>query len=211
MMKRLLLIVSLIASVVAISALSMVISRNEVIHVLDNKRLQHKASAAFSFCKNNNLDTTYCILIDMRVHSGNNRMVVWDFATDKMIDQGMVSHGCCDLPWGSDMSKTNPLFSNVPDSHCSSLGKYKIGKRGYSQWGIHVNYKLHGLEALNSKAYDRFIVLHSWDAVPEEECFPNGTPEGWGCPAVSNAFMKRLDERLKNKSKDVLLWVFLDE
>jgi hypothetical protein len=209
-MKRLLIFALITVSTFGVLAITKLYYVPEAIISLDINRLKEKGAIAFEFCKNHKLDTTYCILIDMSIHSGKNRIVVWDFKSDQIMDQGLVSHGCCDLPWGGDLSRTNPEFKNIPDSHCSSLGKYSIGKRGYSQWGINVNYKLHGLESTNNLAYERIIVLHSWVAIPEEECFPNGTPEGWGCPAVSNEFMKRLDEKLKHKSKDVLLWIFYD-
>ena len=45
--------------------------------------------------------------------------------------------------------------------------------------------QLHGLEETNQSAYDRIIVLHSWDMMSDEEIYPEGSPEGWGCPAVS--------------------------
>ena len=72
------------------------------------------------------------------------------------------------------------------------------------------NYKMHGLESSNSKAYERTIVLHSWDDIPHEEVYPSGTPEGWGCPAVSNDFMKVIDAKLQKASKNVLLWVYVE-
>ena len=116
----------------------------------------------------------------MSIHSGKKRLFLYDLKDKKIVQSGLCSHGCGEAPWGEDETKETPLFSNVPDSHLSSIGKYRIGKRGYSNWGIHVNYKLHGLEATNSKAYSRFIVLHSWDAIEDEETFPQGAPEGWG-------------------------------
>ena len=144
-----------------------------------------KAKEALEFCKSNHYNTEFCVLVDMRIHSGKNRMFVWDFET-----------------------KTAPVFSNTPDSHLSSLGKFKIGDRGYSQWGINVNYKLHGLEKTNKNAYKRYIVLHSWEMVSDNPTYPEGTPEGWGCPAVSNEMMKQLDKKLKTSTKHVLFWVF---
>lgn len=180
----------------------------EARYELDYARIKAKAKQALIYCKENKLETNYCFLLDMSIHSGRERFFIWDFLKDTLIEKGMVSHGCGDNPWGYDFSKSNPIFSNTPESHLSSLGKYKIGARGYSQWGINVNYKLHGLESTNSKAYERYIVLHSWEMIPNNPIYPSGTPEGWGCPAVSNDFMKRLDERLKNKSKDVLLWIY---
>ena len=104
-------------------------------------------------------------------------------------------------------TKTSPVFSNVEDSHCSSLGKYRIGERGKSQWGIGVKYSLYGLEKTNKLAMKRAIVLHSWKSVPDKEVFPDGTPEGWGCPAVSNNFMKKIDAILQKSGRPVLLWV----
>lgn len=144
----------------------------------------------------------------MSVHSGLYRGFVWNFKTNKVDDKFLVSHGCCDQQWSGEKTKTNPKFSNVPDSHCSSLGKYKIAERGYSNWGIHINYKLDGLEASNSNARKRVIVLHSWEVISDEEVYPKGTPEGWGCPAVSNNTMRRLDSTLKQADKSVLMWVY---
>lgn len=166
-----------------------------------------KIQVAKKYCAANNLDTSYCILIDMNIHSGKERLYVYDFRSDSIIHSGLVSHGCGSHPWSEDYSKTNPTFSNVPESHQSSIGKYRIGKRGWSNWGINVNYKLHGLESTNSKAYERLIVLHGWYAVQDSSTFPMGTPEGYGCPAVSNNTMRFLDAKLKGKKKDVLLWI----
>lgn len=167
-----------------------------------------KASEALAFCKKRGYNTQMCVLIDMSIHSGKKRLVVWDFTHDSLMHRFMVSHGCCNMPWSLDWSKDNPSFSNKDGSHCSSLGKYKIGERGYSNWGINVKYALHGLEASNSNAYQRVIVLHSWEEVPQEEVYPKGTPEGWGCPTLSNADLRVLDPLLKASKKPVLLWIY---
>ena len=50
-------------------------------------------------------------------------------------------------------------------------------------------------------------MLHSWEEIPNDEVFPKGTPEGWGCPAVSNEAMREIDKILKQSKKPVLLWV----
>ena len=122
----------------------------------------------------------------------------------------LVGHGCGDNVWSTDTTKDNPTFSNVEDSHRSSLGKYKIGARAYSEWGVNIKYLMHGLEESNSNALKRFIVFHSWEAVSDEEVFPNGTPEGWGCPTISNASFKIIDPMLQKASKPVLMWIFDD-
>jgi len=167
-----------------------------------------KAIEALQYCKQKGFNTEFCVLVDMSVHSGKNRLIIWQFKNDSIIKSGLCSHGCCDSEWGVDETKTNPTFNNIPESHCSSLGKFKIGKRGYSNWGINVNYKLHGLEETNSKAYSRLIVLHSWDEVMNYEVYPEGTAEGWGCPAVSNELLRFLDKKLKTNNKPTLLWIY---
>jgi hypothetical protein len=144
----------------------------------------------------------------MGMHSGLPRLWLWDFNAGKVIAEGLVSHGCCDNPWGEDDSKESPIFSNVPDSHCSSLGKYLLGKRGVSSWGVKINYLMHGLEKTNSKATARDIVFHSWGNVSDKAVYPAGTPEGWGCPAVSDNFFMKIDPYVRNSPKPVLFWMF---
>jgi hypothetical protein len=72
--------------------------------------------------------------------------------------------------------------------------------------GIKVNYLLQGKEKTNSNAVNRAIVLHSWEAISNDEIYPEGAPEGWGCPAVSNESMKEIDEILK-RNKNLLMWI----
>lgn len=179
-----------------------------VVPGLNYQRLKKYAGEAREYCSRNKMNIEICLLADMSIHSGKERFVVWDFNKDTVRTSGLVSHGCSDHPWGKDRSKDDPVFSNKQNSHCSSLGKYKIGTRGYSQWGMHVKYLMHGLEATNSNALSREIVLHSWDAISDHEVYPDGTPAGWGCPAVSNKFMAELDLVLKDKNGPVLLWIF---
>lgn len=161
---------------------------------------------AKSYCKKNNLNQSKFILIDLDLHSGLKRFFVYDLKKETLSKSYMVSHGCGDNMWSWTSSKEKAPISNEPDSHCSSIGKYVIGSRGVSQWGIKVNYVLIGKEKTNSNAIKRAIVLHSWEKISSEEVYPKGTPEGWGCPAVSNESMKEIDVILK-ANKKMLLWV----
>jgi hypothetical protein len=170
--------------------------------------LQNKAMEAEQYCLRNDFNTDFCMLIDMGLHSGLKRFYIWNFNRSEITHSYLVSHGCCSNIWSRDFTKNNPTFSNVSGSHCSSLGKYKIGQRGYSNWGIHIKYLLHGLEPSNSNAQKRDIVFHSWDLVPNEEVHPRGTPEGWGCPALSNESFKIVDQLLQQSSKPVLMWIY---
>jgi hypothetical protein len=184
------------------------IKSNKANEVPPNAQLLSKSNLAKAYCIQHKFDTNFCCLLDLSQHSGNNRFVIWDFKTSSIIKQFPVSHGCGDSLWGADFSKTNPQFSNEFESHCSSIGKYKIGKRGYSNWGINIKYLLHGLESTNSNAMARTIVLHSWEAVSDSSTYPFGTPEGWGCPAISNNQMLFLDSMLKNAKQPVLMWLY---
>lgn len=171
--------------------------------------LKAKAVLALQFCQKNNYHTRFCILADMKVHSGIKRLFVWDFQKDTIQYSCLVGHGCGDHPWSLDRSKTNPKFSNTHGSHLSSLGKYKIGQRGSSEWGVKTKYTLHGLDSTNSNAAPRFIVFHSWEMVPDEEIYPSGCAEGWGCPTISNQSFEYIDSLLKSSKKPVLLWMYI--
>jgi hypothetical protein len=167
-----------------------------------------KAEEALAYCKTKGMHTGFCVLIDMSLHSGRKRFHVWDFQKDSAVYSFLVGHGCCSNPWRADYSKDNPTFSNVEGSHCSSLGRYKIGARAYSSWGVQTKYFLHGLDSSNSNAYERQIVFHSWEAISDEEVYPNGTPEGWGCPVISNKSFELIDPMLKAVTKPVLMWIY---
>lgn len=162
---------------------------------------------AKKYCKENNFNQEYYFLIDLSVHSGKNRFYVYDFKKKKITDKNLVTHGACDHFEVNSMKYSKAKFSDKTDSHCSMKGKYKIGKRDYSSWGINVKYWLDGLETSNKTAVERVVVLHSWEKVANKEIFPLYSPLSWGCPAVSDAFMRKLDKKLKSANKPVLLWI----
>lgn len=162
---------------------------------------------AKEFCMKNQYNEDYYFLVDLSVHSGKNRFFIYDFATKKVLDKNLVTHGSCDQFEENPDKWEKVKFDNRVDSHCSMKGKYKIGSRDYSSWGINVKYWLHGLEASNKNAVKRVVVLHSWNAVKNQEIYPRYSPLSWGCPAVSNEFMDKLDERIQKSKKPVLLWI----
>lgn len=151
------------------------------------------------------MDTTICFLVNMSIHSGKNRFFVWDFSKNTLVNSGLCCHGM-----GGGSTEEKPVFSNWEGSYCTSLGKYATGKRAYSQWGIHVHYKLKGLESSNSNAFKRIVVLHSFDPIEEHEIYPEHLPMGWslGCPVVDNKMMRSIDNILQKKKKPVLLWIY---
>lgn len=171
------------------------------------KNYASKHTEALVFCKKKQYCEDYYFLVDLSVHSGKKRFYVYDFKQKKITDSNLVTHGSCDAFDDNDTKYEKAKFSNRNDSHCSSIGKYKVGKRDYSTWGINVKYWLEGLEETNNNAAQRVVVLHSWEAVSNVEIYPQYTPLSWGCPAVSDNFMTRLDAKLQKTGKPVLLWV----
>lgn len=177
---------------------------------IDTQKIKRKAKEAYQYVGSKNMSKDWCILIDMSLHSGVKRWIQWDFKHNKIISEAITTHGCGTKNWANDHSKTKPSFSNIPESHLSSLGKYRIGERGHSSWGIGVKYILHGLDTTNNNAAKRFIVLHSWEKVSDAITYPKGAPESWGCPAVSNAYMQYIDKEIQAVKKPILLWIFTD-
>ncbi|GHV57425.1 hypothetical protein FACS1894182_06220 [Bacteroidia bacterium] len=167
--------------------------------------LQLKADSAFIFCKKNGMNTDFCMLVDMRIPSGKFRFFLWDFKNDSILKQSLCAHG-----YGQSSTQKTPVFSNVPGSYCTSLGKYKTGIKSPSQWGIGIHYKLHGLEPANSNAYKRIVVLHSYLYIPEIEIDPEHIPLGYsqGCPVISNETMTLVHQLLQEQKKSTLLWIY---
>ena len=175
--------------------------------VLDMDKYERYAAKALAYCKQKGLNQEFFYLVDMGLHSGYKRFHVWDFKKSELVKSYMVSHGCGKLPWSSTFSKEKPRFSNEEGSYLSSLGRYIIKERGVSEWGIKVKYLIHGIDKTNSNALKRAVVLHSWEQVPDDEVFPEGTPEGWGCPAVSNESMREMDAMLQSAGSSTLMWM----
>lgn len=170
-----------------------------------SNKIHQKGKEAKAFCKKHKMNTNFCFLMDVSEHSGKNRFYIYNFKTNTISHSGLVCHGV-----GKNSTQTKPVYSNVVGSNCTSLGKYKIGKRSYSNWGINIHYKMHGLESSNSNAFKRHVVLHSYDYVSETEIYPLHLTMGWsqGCPVVANNLMKEIDKLLKASSKPSLIWIF---
>lgn len=140
-------------------------------------------------------------LVDMKIMSGQNRFFIYDLKKDKIVDEGLVAHGC-----GSETGVANQLkFSNVNKSLATSLGKYSIGESYNGQFGK--AYKLYGLDKSNSNAFLRSIVLHKFNKMPYNE---QTTPvcNSYGCPMVNEIYFKRIEKILDSSEKDILLDIY---
>lgn len=67
---------------------------------------------ALSYCKTNNLNVEFFILIDFGIHSGLKRFFILDLNKKLVTRSFLVSHGCGNATWGSDLTKNSPKFSN---------------------------------------------------------------------------------------------------
>lgn len=169
------------------------------------QRLKEKAVEAKMYCKEKGFDLHYCFLVDFSIHSGKYRFFIWDFKGDSVKCASLCAHG-----YGMKSTIDKPVYSNVEGSHCSSLGKYKVGSRSYSKWGIKLCTISCRLKRTNSNAFKRYVVLHSYTPVPAEEVYPSYLALGIseGCPVICDSVMKEADKLLKVAKKPLLLWIF---
>jgi len=167
------------------------------------ERLKAQGQSIAAYAKANNYNTELVFLMDMTLPSGKNRFFVYNLKKDEVEAASLVTHGFGSNKYEND----DPLeFSNVPESKKTSLGRYKIGKSYFGQFGL--AYRLYGLDSTNDKAFERDIVLHSHKRVPEKETFPGYIIVSSGCPTVSPAFLGKLDNYIKASKKPILLWIY---
>lgn len=150
---------------------------------------------------NHTYNTKIAFFVDMKIKSGKNRFFVYDLANDKIVDEGLVAHGC-----GSETEiKGNLKFSNELKSNATSLGRYAIGKAYNGMFGK--SYRLYGLDETNNNALKRAVVLHSYSAVPEEEQ-EYYISRSHGCPMVSEVFFKRLEKIIDGSKSSIILNIY---
>ena len=158
-----------------------------------NTELKLKEYALKNKCNQN-----YAFVIDMRIPSYKKRFFVYNLKKDSLINAGFVAHGT-----GSETFRGELVFSNVPDSRCSSLGKYKIGGSYKGMWGF--SYKLQGLDSTNNKAFERAIVLHGHACIPDEQINDWPICFSYGCPMVSPTFLQKLKGYISKQGKTPIL------
>lgn len=146
-------------------------------------------------------NNTIAFVIDMHLESGKNRFFVINLNNDSIMDAGLVTHGRCNQNW-----LRGRKYGNEVGCGCTSLGLYKIGSAYKGRFGL--AYKLHGLDSTNSNAFQRFVVLHSMECVPESETYPYPICQSDGCPTVSPGFLKKLQVILDSSAKPVLLYIY---
>jgi len=122
--------------------------------------------------------------INYNLPSNRERFFVLDLEQCMIVQRGLACSG-------KQNEEGRVRFSNVPGSNCSSNGLMKIGEKYSGQFGK--AYRLHGLEASNSKVLERFVVLHAHDCVPDEVVEYN-ICNSLGCPTVSPSYLDLLEK-----------------
>jgi hypothetical protein len=169
---------------------------------LELERINYQIDGIKTMINNNpKYNSKIAFFVDMRIPSGKNRFFVYDLVNNKILDQGLVAHGS-----GSETGIKGSLkFSNEPNSNCTSLGRYSIGKNYQGIFGK--AYRLAGLDETNSKALERAIVLHHYSAVPYEEQ-DHYISRSHGCPMVNEQFFKRIEKIIDTSKSNILLNIY---
>lgn len=171
-----------------------------LVMVPDPTALRRRADQLQQYAAAHGYNTRYAFLADFNVFSGGKRFVCYDLLQHKIISTGLVSHG-----QGPDVRAEEVVFSNVSGSRCSSLGKYRIGGKYSGRFGT--AYKLYGLDSSNSRAFDRFVVLHSYPSVPLTPQM-EGIVRSDGCPMLNPDYFATLEPYLDKASRPILLWIY---
>ena len=117
-------------------------------------------------------------VIDFSQPSTSPRLWVVDLDAGDVVFHEWVAHGSG--PGGDGP----PVFSDVPESHCSSLGAYATAELYTGRHGLSL--RLDGLQpGLNGNARERDIVVHGAAYVSRAHIDEWGRlGRSWGCPAV---------------------------
>lgn len=136
-------------------------------------------------------DAERLAVIDFSRPSTEPRLWVFDLQHRQLLFKELVSHG---RGSGNAVARS---FSNVPESHQSSIGLFRTlnsyqGRNGYSL-------RLEGLEpGVNDLAYRRAIVIHGADYVSEAFIAQTGRlGRSHGCPAVRQEVAASLIDSIK--------------
>ncbi len=139
-------------------------------------------------------------IADMSQPSTAQRLVVLDLETRKVVMRTWVAHG----QNSGELMATR--FSNLDESHQTSLGLYRVGARIISpKHGPSL--VLEGLDqGLNSNALSREIIMHGADYVSAKFIAATGRlGRSWGCPAIPREQMQHAIDLLANGG---LLYVY---
>lgn len=136
-------------------------------------------------------DAERLAVIDFSRPSTEPRLWVFDLERHELMFEEFVAHG---QGSGDTLADT---FSNIPESHQSSLGLFRTLESYYGRNGYSL--RLEGLEdGINDLAYQRAIVIHGADYVSDAFIEQTGRlGRSHGCPAVRPEVAYPLIDSLK--------------
>lgn len=168
--------------------------------------METRAEKALQYAHRKRLNENYCIFLDYSIPSGKPRLFVWSFAEGRVVYSGHAMHGP-----GKGSTDETPVFSNVPGSHCSSIGRFEMTrKRGRRN---KTGFYLKGLEYSNSSALSRGIMIHSskWvDTNRWRRYIPLNARSCLGCVTVSTRDMAYINRLVAKEEGNLLLWSYYD-
>ncbi len=140
---------------------------------------------------------TYAVT-DFSMHSSLERMWLWDLSQGQLETNLHISHGEA----SSSLSDSGYAdeFSNIPDSHQSSLGMMRGAESYYGSFDYSM--RLDGLEdGYNDLVRPRAIVMHGWTGSRQEYVNSYGeVAPTWGCPSVDDREVEWVVDTLKDGS-----------
>lgn len=156
-----------------------------------------KAMTGFTNMKNQqklSTEKSIITIVDFTKASTEKRMWIVDLANKKLLLNTYVAHG---QGSGANMATS---FSNVEESHQSSLGFYIANETYFGKHGLSL--KLDGQDkGLNDLARNRAIVVHGASYVSENFIKNTGRlGRSFGCPAVSEELNATVIGLIKGKT-----------
>ena len=144
---------------------------------------------------NNSNKYDYVIVVDFSIHSGKNRFFLFDK------NKNLILKSLCEHGYGEGSTKSVPNFSNRIGSNCSSLGRFRVGCYNIMKDNT-PSYLLEGLDASNSNARKRQLLIHPYYSVPDFEIYPKhlSMTSSQGCFVISPIKFKLFENYIRNKN-----------
>ena len=208
-MKRFFVITSwllIIGAIVYITSASGLFSPGRIAGNTRYPEMECRAEKALKYAERKGLNENYCLFLDYGIRSGKPRLFVWSFGENKVVYSAYAMHGP-----GKGSTDEKPVFSNVPGSKCSSIGRFEVtkvhGRR--NKTGL----RLKGMELSNSSAYGRGIMIHGskWvDSNKWRRYTPLNAKSCQGCVTVSSRDMAYISKLVEKEKMNLLLWSYYD-